>query len=87
MAPALATGDEVLYHPRGALRPGDFIVAKHPFKQGVTLIKQVKSLDARGHLFVVGLNPRHSTDSRSFGALPPRLVLGRVTCRIPKESR
>lgn len=87
MAPLLADGDEVLYQPGALLRVGDLVVARHPFKRGTTLVKQLIALDPRGHHDLRGLNPRHSTDSRSFGAVPPRLILGRITCRLPSESR
>lgn len=82
MLPALASGDDVLYAPGLAATPGDFVVARHPFDTSVLLIKRVERFDDRGYAWLVGLNPAASTDSRSFGAVPPDRLLGRVTCRL-----
>mmetsp|Transcript_17701 Transcript_17701/g.49002 ORF Transcript_17701/g.49002 Transcript_17701/m.49002 type:complete len:463 (-) Transcript_17701:1792-3180(-) len=35
-----------------------------------------------GHLWVEGDNPWNSSDSRSYGAVPAALVMGRVVCRL-----
>lgn len=83
MLPLLSPGDEVLYAPGRPAAPGDLVVARHPFDTGVLLIKRLDRFDARGHAWLIGLNPAEGTDSRSFGALPPDRLLGRVTCRIP----
>lgn len=82
MTPLLAAGDEVLYAPRQPAAPGDLVVARHPFDTTVVLIKRVERFDDRGHAWLVGINPAESTDSRSFGAVPPDRLLGRVTCRL-----
>jgi type IV secretory pathway protease TraF len=43
------------------------------------MIKRVARVTPDGRLFVVGDNPSESTDSRTFGALPPSQILGKVT--------
>ena len=51
-----------------------------------TMIKRVEALDVEsGGYFVVGTHP-DSTDSRQFGAVPARDVLGRVIWQIRKRS-
>lgn len=85
MLPLLADGDEVLYRLDGHFEMGDIVVAHHPFKRDVMLIKQVAPGDDH-RVRVLGLNPRQSTDSRSFGQLARTAIVGRVTCRLPPEG-
>jgi type IV secretory pathway protease TraF len=48
----------------------------------------VVSLEANGDLVVRGDNPNVSRDSREFGPVPRRLVVGRVVYRyLPGERR
>jgi len=82
MRPALRDGDLVVVDPNGrAPRPGDLVVARPPF-QPVDIVKRVATVDRLGRVRVVGDQPDRSTDSRSFGAIPPERVVGRVTGRL-----
>lgn len=85
MLPTLADGDEVLHRLDGRFEIGDIVVAHHPLTRDVMLIKQVAAGDEH-RVRVLGLNPRQSTDSRSFGAVARALIVGRVTCRLPPEE-
>lgn len=85
MLPVLADGDEVLHRLDGHFEIGDIVVARHPFKRDVMLIKQVAAGD-NNRVRLLGLNPRQSTDSRSFGAVARDMIVGRVTCRLPPEG-
>ena len=85
MRPQLPSGSEVLLDPRAYIRdnpkPGDIVVARHPFKSDVRIVKRVAGLhgdEAR----LVGDNPSESTDSDVFGGVPMRLIVGRVTSRF-----
>jgi nickel-type superoxide dismutase maturation protease len=86
MQPLLHPGEEVLINPqayRTALpQPGDLVVAEHPHQPGLKLIKWVVSVEPGG-CFLKGLNETASTDSRSFGLVPPQKLLGQVVCRFP----
>jgi nickel-type superoxide dismutase maturation protease len=86
MLPGLAPGDYVLSDPRAYRshppRVGDVVVARHPLKPGVRVIKRVAAIAADGRLTLRGDNPGESTDSRAFGALSPDAILGKVTCRL-----
>jgi nickel-type superoxide dismutase maturation protease len=90
MAPALPDGSEVLVDPAaygrgergGRPRPGDVVVARHPYRQDAVLIKRVAGEDGEGRVRLVGDNPTASTDSRVFGAVPAGLIVGRVTSRF-----
>lgn len=86
MQPLLQPGDEVLINPyayrRTAPQPGDLVVARHPQQPTLRLIKQVVYIEPEGY-FLKGLNAAASTDSRSFGLVPPCNILGQVICRFP----
>lgn len=82
MAPTLTSGDAVLIRKHRAVRPGEIILALHPFKQGSKLIKRVRDLAVDGDVFLVGDNEVESTDSRSFGRVAAGDILGIVTCRL-----
>ena len=58
---------------------GDVVLAEHPFKTGVCIVKRVKRITDEGRVFVVGDSPLESSDSRGFGALRPAQILGKVT--------
>ena len=58
---------------------GDIVLAQHPFKGGVHIVKRVKHITDEGRVFVVGDSPLESSDSRGFGALRPAQILGKVT--------
>jgi hypothetical protein len=60
-------------------QPGDVVLAAHPFHKDVRMIKRVDHITLDGRVFVVGDNPGESTDSRSWGALRPSQIIGKVT--------
>ncbi len=67
------------------IRPGDTIVFQHP-RLG-QLIKLVERLEGGGaSVFVVGLDT-FSSDSRTFGAIPRRLVQGKVVWHFTPEPQ
>jgi nickel-type superoxide dismutase maturation protease len=87
MLPMLKPGDEVLVNPRAyrSLLPhaGDIVVAQHPYRTDLCLVKRVVEVFSDGRCFIKGDNPSESTDSCSFGAVTPERILGRVTSRFP----
>ena len=82
MKPWLAADDHVLVDPKAKLRVGDVVVAKHPFRSDLHLVKQIVRFDEAGCAQLAGINPQASTDSRTLGMFAPALVLGRVTSRF-----
>ena len=82
MTPLLHPGDEVLVAPKARVRPGDIIVARHPFRQDLELIKLVTHVDADGRVRLEGLNSAESSDSRTLGTISPELIRGRVSSRF-----
>ena len=86
MLPLLQPGDEVLVNHQAYRRSQpsveDVVVVQFPEQPNLRLIKRVISTDRSGACFVQGDNPSHSTDSRAFGWVEPRLILGCVTSRF-----
>jgi nickel-type superoxide dismutase maturation protease len=84
MLPALKDGDAVLINTKAKAAAGDIVLANHPFKKSVKILKRVKEFDEKGDLFLVGDNREllESSDSRAFGAVPLKYLIGKVTCRL-----
>jgi nickel-type superoxide dismutase maturation protease len=86
MAPAFEPGDLVLLDPAARLRhtprPGDVVVARHPHRHEVPIVKRVDHIETDGRLFLVGDDTVESTDSRAFGSLHPSAVLGLVVEKL-----
>ena len=76
--------DEVLVDPRADVRVGDIVVARHPFRTDVHVIKRLVELDDEGRARLEGDNPSASTDSRTLGGFSRRSIVGRVSCRLPR---
>lgn len=86
LEPDFQDGDYVLIArwPGWAPRVGQ-VVALHQPTYG-TLLKRVWSLDrAAGTVEVRGQHP-HSVDSRTFGPVPMRSLMGRVIWKISKPA-
>lgn len=82
MTPVLEPKDLVFVRPINQVSVGDVIVLRHPFKTDVTLIKYVAFVNEQGAVYVLGTNLKESTDSRTLGWIPPKLIYGRVQSRI-----
>lgn len=86
MFPLLQPGDEVMIDPRAyhyrSPSPGDIVVAQHPHRADLRLIKRVESVLDGGYCQLLGDNPIESTDSRAFGPVSPSQILGRVTSKF-----
>ena len=82
MHPVLRPGDVVVVRPQSDFSVGDVVLAKHPYRKDVRILKCVSSVDVSGRAFLVGTNPAESTDSRTLGLFEASSVLGRVTSRL-----
>lgn len=85
MLPTLLPGDRLLVSP-GPVRPGRLVVVTHPEEADRLLVKRAEVVQRR-HVTVRGDNPSASTDSRHFGPVPRRLVLGRPIYRYAPPDR
>ena len=92
MEPTLLSGTDVLVQKlkgvagKPKLRKGDIIWLTHPLHSDRQIIKRVSRVSQEDGLYILGDNPKESTDSRTFGAVPRSKVLGRVVAQIASES-
>ncbi|MBS1795112.1 MAG: nickel-type superoxide dismutase maturation protease [Acidobacteria bacterium] len=86
MLPALKDGDLVLINPDAEPAVGDIVFARHPFKQSVKIIKRIAEILPDDRYILLGDNLDESTDSRSFGAIARKDILGKAEARIKPEK-
>ena len=83
MFPLLKAGDEVLLDVRayrqGQPQIGDIVVASHPMRAGVRIVKRVTAVHLDHSLQLKGDNPDESTD---FDKVSVEHIIGRVTSRF-----
>ena len=94
MRPLLKAGDRILVdtaaYRHHVPEVGDIIVFRDPQEPRRRLVKRVAApVDpARGGgVSVLGTDPEQSRDSRSFGPVPPRLILGKAWYRTGPPGR
>lgn len=87
MSPLLKAGEEVLVDTRAYSRRlpeiGDLVIAIHPHRQDLRIIKRVVLVDNNGNCFLLGENKVESSDSRYFGLIELRHIIGKVTSKFP----
>lgn len=86
MSPTLKDGDVVLINPKAKAKVGDIVLANHPFKKSVKILKRIKEFNAGDDAVLTGDNPEESTDSRTFGAVPVKYVLGRADSLLKRKQ-
>lgn len=86
MTPTLQEGDLVLVNPHAELRVDDIVVARHPFKQSVIIIKRIAEILPGERYLLLSDNLEESADSRSFGAIPAKDILGKAEAKIKPEN-
>lgn len=82
MLPLLKPGDEILIDPyayhRYLPQIDDIIVAKHPQKRQLTIVKRITAIKDNQY-FLMGDNRNASTDSHDWGTIELSNIYGRVT--------
>lgn len=83
MEPLLNEDEDVLMRSYGkheSIKTGDIVIARHPIKKQLLIVKQVAIADAANDRYhLAGLNAEFSTDSRSFGHIRAEHILGKMT--------
>ena len=86
MTPLLQPGEEILVdlnaYQKAFPQVGEIVVAVHPYDSNLHIIKRVIFVTENGSCFLQGDNLTHSSDSRSFGLVAIKEILGRVTSRF-----
>ena len=86
MQPLLQPGAEILINPNAYKKTlpqiNDLVVAMHPDKKGLEIVKRISSITKDGTFFLLGDNLDRSSDSRSFGTIPLNNIIGKVTSRF-----
>ncbi|MER7769381.1 nickel-type superoxide dismutase maturation protease [Kitasatospora sp. NPDC096140] len=86
MVPTLREGDRLLVRYGAPIRPGAVVLFRHPFQQDLLVVKRAAGRRPGGWWLLSDNRPVDS-DSRSYGAVPDELVLGRVLLRLsPRPS-
>lgn len=86
MEPTLRPGDWLLVSRARRVRPGRVVVARHPSRPSMLLVKRVSRHD-QGGWWLSSDNPEGGTaDSRSFGPVPRGMIEGVVLLRYHAAS-
>jgi nickel-type superoxide dismutase maturation protease len=85
MQPILENGDWIIIDPhfqKDEIQKGMICIANHPFITGKKVVKYIDDVDQDGQVFLLGANPRASTDSRSFGWIKKEQIFAIVQSKI-----
>jgi nickel-type superoxide dismutase maturation protease len=81
MEPVLCPGDWLLARRTRRIRPGQIVLARHPGRPGMLLVKRAARRQDRGW-WLESANPAAgAVDSARFGVVPDELIVGRVLLR------
>jgi nickel-type superoxide dismutase maturation protease len=87
MEPALRPGDWLLVRRTRRIRPGQVVLARHPERPEMLIVKRA-ARRAAGGWWLESDNPEAgAVDSRRFGAVPVPLIEGRVLARYWRPRR
>ncbi|MDQ6711317.1 MAG: S26 family signal peptidase [Candidatus Dormibacteraeota bacterium] len=84
MRPLLRDGSLIAVTPVDAATPlhvGEVVVARHPDRPEITMVKRILMIEADGTVFLDGDNSTVSTDSWRFGPVARDLILARARWR------
>ncbi|MEM7322501.1 MAG: nickel-type superoxide dismutase maturation protease [Actinomycetota bacterium] len=79
MLPTLRPGQFVLVNAELRPAPGDLVLARHPDRDELLVVKRLASITTEGSYELASDNPAAGTDSRTWGPLPADLIEGTIT--------
>lgn len=81
MEPTLRASQVVLADPRATPKVGDVVVALHPRRDGLKIVKRIAGGSTASGWELASDNAAepHSEDSRTFGPVSADSILGRIT--------
>lgn len=86
MYPTLRDGERVVVDTTACRKAppavGDVVLARHPFMRDTWMIKRIVGVADDGRYVLRGDNALESSDSRSFGPVPLRNILGRAVHKV-----
>ncbi len=85
MEPTLAEGEFVLVDRARQPRPGQIVVAHHPHRNDLLVVKRLQAFEHR-RLFLVSDNPTEGTDSRTWGPVEFNQMVGVVTLVLDRPT-
>ncbi len=59
---------------------GDIVLAAHPYIRNHYIIKKVTKVTGE-KVFLLGINPEESTDSRHFGKISKEKIIGKILAK------
>jgi nickel-type superoxide dismutase maturation protease len=87
MEPTLHPGDWLLVLRTRRVRPGRLVVARHPSRPSLLLVKRALRRDPSGWWIQSDSLDGSAVDSRSFGPVPPALIEGVVLVRYRRSRQ
>ena len=89
MLPALRPGDWLLALRTRRIRPGQVVLAWHPARPGLLLVKRAARRVDGGWWLESDNAAAGAVDSNRFGPVPQELIVGRVLARYwpPRRTR
>ena len=90
MEPALRPGDWLLIRRTRRIRAGQIVLARHPGRPDLLIVKRVACQTPEGRWWLESDNPgAGAVDSRRFGPVPGSLIEGRVLGRYwrPRDAK
>jgi nickel-type superoxide dismutase maturation protease len=87
MEPALRPGDWLLVRRTRRIRPGQIVLARHPGRPDLLIVKRAVRRDGTGWWLASDNPDAGAVDSRRFGAVPDPLIEGRVLLRYWPRRR
>lgn len=86
MQPTLMNGEWWVVRRTTLVRAGDVVLLTHPTRPDLRIVKRIERATEDGW-WVLGDNPSSSDDSRTFGAVRPELIIGRLWFRYGRDPR